>query len=131
GLKGAACALVAVAMAGCTESRPPPSPLPSSAPAASAPAPAASFPELPTSAEAAEALVQRETLRAVGADRPLDAAAILAAVEHGPVAGREAVTRWLQGFLDRAGGDAHLLFGTWHDAPGQIDAFRRLVGPGG
>jgi hypothetical protein len=41
------------------------------------------------------------------------------------------VTRWIQARLDRAGGDAYVIAGTWHDAPGQIEAFRRLVGPGG
>jgi hypothetical protein len=115
-------------LAGCADPRPSPPPPSTAAPAGSA---GASFPELPTTAEAAEALVRRETARAPGADPPLDAAAILAAAERGPVAGREAVTRWIQAFLDRAGGDAHVLFGTWHDAPGQIDAFRRLIGPGG
>ena len=39
-----------------------------------------------------------------------------------------------QRFLDEAtarGHDAYVLFGTFHDSEGQIEAFRRLVGPGG
>ena len=50
------------------------------------------------------------------------------ALGDGPVRAR------VQRFLDEAtarGDDAYVLFGTFHDAEGQIDAFRRLVGPGG
>ena len=78
--------------------------------------------------------MRRETARPVAGDPEVSAATILAAIAQRPgavVAGDAAVARWIQGFLDRARGDAYVLFGTWHDAPGQIDAFRRLVGPGG
>ena len=50
------------------------------------------------------------------------------------VAGEEGTRSCVQGVLDRATAgrhDAFVLFGTFHDAPGQIDAFRWLIGPGG
>ncbi len=122
-------ALLAVALAACSDRRPPPAPA-ATASAAARPA----FPDLPTTPEAAAELVRRETARPVGPDHEVDAAAILAAVAAHPgalVAGDGAVVRWIQAFLDRASGDAFVLQGAWHDAPGQVDAFRRLVGPGG
>jgi hypothetical protein len=123
--------LIAAALAAAYSSRAPPPP-----PGDKAPAPVArlSFPDLPRTPEAAADLVQRETRRSIDPAREVDAAAILAAVAARPgtvVAGEVAVARWVQAFLDRAGGDAYVLFGTWHDAPGQIDAFRRLIGPQG
>jgi hypothetical protein len=126
----ASCA--AALLVACTERPTPPTPARSTTRAHQTPA--AAFPELPATPEAAEELVRRETARPVAAERAGDAGAILAAVAARPaavVAGDGAVTRWIQAVLDRAPGDAYVLFGTWHDAPGQIDAFRRLAGPGG
>ena len=120
--------LAAALLAACSERAAPPSV--TSTTTAAAP----TFPQLPTTLEAAAELVARETVRPPVPVPEADAAAILAAIAARPgavVAGEGPVTRWIQAQLDRAGGDAYALFGTWHDAPGQIDAFRRLVGPGG
>jgi hypothetical protein len=137
-----AAALAACVLVACSDRAPPP-PHASSPPndGGFAPKPplkalaAPSFPELPTTPEAVADLVTRETARPVGPERDVDAAVILAAIAARPaavVAGEGPVARWIEAFLDRAGGgDAYVIFGTWHDAPGQIDAFRRLVGPGG
>jgi hypothetical protein len=122
----------ALLLMACSE-RPAPHPQARATLATPAP-PAPSFPELPVTPEAAAELVRRETARPIPPEHPVDAAAIVAAVAAKPaavVAGEGAVTRWIQAFFDRAAGDGYLLFGTWHDAPGQIDAFRRLAGPGG
>jgi hypothetical protein len=110
--------LAAAVLAACTERATPPP-----------------FPALPVTPEAVADLVARETQRPPrGPAREVDAAAILAAVSADPgavVAGDGPVTRWIQAALDRAGGDAYLIVGAWHDAPGHVEAFRRLVGPGG
>jgi hypothetical protein len=124
-----ACLATAVVLAACSTKAPSPTP----SPRASA-APAPTFPELPLTREAVAELVRRETVRPPASGHDVDAAAILAAIAARPgavVAGEGPAARWIQAFLDRAGGDAYVLFGTWHDAPGQVDAFRRLVGPGG
>lgn len=97
---------------------------------------AAAFPALPTTPAAVERLIADETRRPPPAiDPDLDAAAILAAIDaRGAGAlpsGTRAITRWIQAAIDAQPGDLYLLFGTWHDAPGQVDAFRRLIGPGG
>jgi hypothetical protein len=92
------------------------------------------FPEFPTTSAAIEDLVRRETRRPPKQSTPLSAESVRAAISERPnaiVAGDRAIVRWLQAFLDRAPRDAYLLVGNWHDAPGQIDAFRRLVGPAG
>ncbi|APR76273.1 Hypothetical protein A7982_01620 [Minicystis rosea] len=97
---------------------------------------AAAFPAFPKTEAEARELVERETRRPPPPTEPeLDAAALVAAAEargfgqlpagHGPI------VRWIQSALERSPLDAYLLFGTYHDAPGQLDAFRRLVGPGG
>jgi hypothetical protein len=128
-----AASLAIALLAACSERTSLPSPSPARTASASA-APSATFPELPVTTEAVAELVRRETARPIAPERAADAAAILAAIAARPaaiVAGDRAMTRWIQSFLDRAGGDAYVLVGTWHDAPGQIDAFRRLVGPGG
>jgi hypothetical protein len=91
------------------------------------------FPALPHGDGEVAALVQRETRRPLPAEEPhLDADRLLAAIARGADlhAGSAAVTRWIEGALDGAE-EAYLLFGTYHDAPGQLDAFRRLVGPAG
>ncbi|MBI5527293.1 MAG: hypothetical protein HY897_13240 [Deltaproteobacteria bacterium] len=48
-------------------------------------------------------------------------------------AGESRIHSWLSARLAAADGKgtAWLLFGTFHDSAGQVDAFRRLVGPGG
>src|SRR5262249_36388614 len=111
-------------------------PTPSAAP--TAPATAATWPELPRTPEAARDLIERRTTRPPGPAAELPAERILAAADqHGwqpVVAGDDNVIAWLQAFLDRAtakGHDGLLLFGTVHDAGGQVDAFRRLIGPSG
>jgi hypothetical protein len=115
-------ALVAALAVACAERKP-------------LPADGAGFPELPRTPEQAADLVAKETKRPPpAAESEIDAAAIVAAVDRGLgalPAGHDAVVRWMQAALDRAPGDAYVLFGTWHDAPGHIDAFRRLVGPNG
>ena len=123
-------ALAAVLLAACSERAAPPSVTSTPPPPPAAPA----FPPRPTTPAAAADLVARETLRTPGPAREVGAAEILAAIAARPgavVAGDGPVTRWIQAFLDRAPGAAYLLFGTWHDAPGQIESFRRRVGPGG
>jgi hypothetical protein len=97
---------------------------------------AVTFPALPKTEAEAAALVAAETRRPPPATvTDVDADAIAAALDTRaagpPVAGDAAVSRAIQAVLDRGIGDAYVLFGTYHDAPGQIDAFRRLVGPGG
>ena len=121
--------IAALLLAACSGPEPGPPPASTAAPA---PAPAP-FPLLPTSPEAARALIARETTRAPGPDPAIDAAAILAAMDRpgAIVAGHAAVVRFVQAFLDRAPAGAFVLFGTYHDAAGQIEAFRRIVGPGG
>jgi hypothetical protein len=94
------------------------------------------WPALPDTSAAAAALVARETRRPIDAARDVGGPAILAAITANPdavVAGDREVARWVRAFLDGAplGEPAFVLVGTWHDAPGQIDAFRHLVGPGG
>jgi len=126
----AALLAAAAAVGACSERRPPPSPRPVASVAIAQPA----FPDLPTTPDAVTELVRRETARPVGPERDVDATEILATIAARPetiVAGEGPVTRWIQRFLDAAGGDAYVLFGVWHDAPGQVEAFRRLAGPGG
>ena len=94
------------------------------------------FPSLPRTEAEAAALVARETRRPPPSIEPdLDAAALVAAADaHGLgrlPAGNGPIVRWVQSAMERAPLDTYLFFGTYHDAPGQLDAFRRLVGPGG
>jgi hypothetical protein len=116
-----------------------PAPVTSTSAAAAPPGPA--WPELPRSPEAADALIRARTTReptGVGVGLGFDPAtpeALLRAIVDRPaalVAGEPHVVAWIQGVLDRAaaaGHDSVLVFGSYHDAGGQIDAFRRLVGP--
>ena len=101
---------------------------------------AVDWPELPRTKAAATSLIRRRIQRPESdiPDSELDADAILrhaAATGWGTmVAGEDGTRRWIQSFLDRAaegGSDAYVVFGIFHDSPGQVDAFRRLVGPGG
>ncbi|MCC6746777.1 MAG: hypothetical protein IT371_03905 [Deltaproteobacteria bacterium] len=99
---------------------------------------AATWPKLPRSAEATTALLQRHSRRPAPKADPLDlAGAVLASLTQGApgrIAGDEPIRRWLQQRLDlatQAGRELYLLFGTYHDAGGQVEAFGRLTGPGG
>jgi hypothetical protein len=95
------------------------------------------WPELPRTPEAAEELIRARTARELAGADPAATSpeALLQAIAARPaalVAGEPAVVAWLQGVLDRAaaeGRDSVVLFGSYHDAGGQIDAFRRLIGP--
>jgi hypothetical protein len=96
----------------------------------------AAFPALPRTPAELTALVAAETRRPPPPAGPaLDAAALVAAAEARGLgllpAGYPAIVRWIQAALDGGHPDGYLLFGTYHDAPGQLEAFRRLVGPGG
>ena len=119
-------ALALVTLAGACSKKPPPA----------VDRGAAAFPALPTTPSEVDALIARETQRAPpDPDPDLDASTILKAAEARGLgalpSGQAGIVRWIEAELHRAKGDAYLLFGTWHDAPGQIDAFRRLIGPGG
>ncbi len=72
------------------------------------------------------------------ASADLSADALLArASAHGwgtLVTGEGEIVAWLQSFLDgatRSGRATYVLWGTYHDAPGQVEAFERVIGPGG
>ena len=96
----------------------------------------AAFPALPRTPADLTALIAAETRRPPPPTEPeLDAAAIVAAAESRGLgtlpSGYPAIVRWIQAALDGGRPDGYLLFGTYHDAPGQLDAFRRLVGPAG
>ena len=47
---------------------------------------------------------------------------------HTLPAGDAQIRAWLEQHL---AGTSWFLFGTFHDSAGQVEAFRRLVGPGG
>lgn len=109
----------------------------SAAPSAAATSSAATWPELPRTPEAAAELIRTRTLRELTGVEPaaISPEALLQAITDRPaalVAGEAGVVAWIQGFLDRAAEgrrDGVLLYGSYHDAGGQIDAFRRLIGP--
>ncbi|MEP7122039.1 MAG: hypothetical protein ABJE95_14060 [Byssovorax sp.] len=118
--------VLSIAVLACTSSRDP-------APGSTSPA----WPELPRTPEAADALIRACTARPLtggGADTT-SSEGLLRAIDDRPaalVAGAPGVVAWIQGFLDRAaaaGHDSAVLFGTYHDSGGQIEAFRRLIGP--
>lgn len=140
-----ACAITACRdRAPAPESLPPPpatleAPVADASVAAPAPAPAA-WPDLPTTHETVAALIARSTITApfdASADDVTVGAAIDAAAHRGwsrQVAGddpiRRAIERWLS-TAEQQGRAAYLLFGTMHDSGAHVDAFRRIVGPGG
>lgn len=107
------------------------------APRGSPPPVATAWPELPRTREAADALIRTRTARPLtgGEDPGTSSEALLHALDERPgalVAGDPSVVAWIDGFLDRAaaaGRDSVVLYGTYHDSGGQIDAFRRLIGP--
>jgi hypothetical protein len=104
--------------------------------AAAAPRPLP-WPALPRTRVGAELLIHARSERAAKTEPKLDPAALLSLLEDPStrwVAGEPAVRRWLVERLGRArleGRDAFLLWGTFHDSRLQVDAFRRLIGPGG
>lgn len=99
------------------------------------------WPVLPASAAEARALVAERSVRSTDGlpDATFEAPALLEriaqAARGGAVAaGAPGVLAWIQLFAQRAaddGRDVWILWGTSHDAAGQVTAFRRLVGPGG
>lgn len=100
---------------------------------APAPSPPPPWPALPTTADEARSLIAERTARPVELAPELTAErvrrALLVAVEAGTlVVGWDAIAAWLG---DRLAPRAVVLFGSWHDARLQIEAFRRLVGPAG
>ncbi len=114
------------------------SPAPSGASASAFASSAPPWPALPRTPSEARALIEARTTRSPAggvADEAFGADALARAVASPPspiIAGASAIVSSLQAKLDAAGErDAHLLVGTLHDAGGQIDFFRRLVGPGG
>ncbi len=125
---------------GCSRSTPDDARTLAPAPSVSAPH-AVAWPDLPRDREAARTLIaeraQRDNDLTVAAP-PLDADTLLARAGARGLAsllsGEARIVRWIQAFFDdatREGRDAYLLVGTYHDAAGQVDAFRRLIGPGG
>jgi len=100
-------------------------------------APATPWPELPTNAEGARALVSEHTLRPPRAEPPLGVEQLLvglrsAAERSELVAGLDAIAARLSRRAKDAnakGRTSFVLFGTFHDAPAQIAAFRKLTGP--
>jgi len=96
------------------------------------------WPALPRDPSQAAALIAAATRRSLAphprAAVPRTAEAVLALLrqrqrERRVVAGWSAIVRWLEARLRSRGG--YLLWGTFHDAGGQLEAFRRLVGPTG
>lgn len=98
---------------------------------------ATAWPELPRTAAAADALIQARTVRDVASidARSSSAEGVIDGLAERPqslVAGEAAIVARIQAFLDHAtaeGRDSVVLFGTFHDSGGQIEAFRRLIGP--
>ncbi len=111
-----------------------------SAPTPSKPPP---WPDLPTTRDDCDALIVRSATSATRAnvDGGLDDLAIGTVLDAakrrgwsrqiaGDEAIRMAIERWLT-VAEQQGREAYLLFGTMHDAGAHVDAFRRIVGPGG
>lgn len=127
--------VLSVAALACNAPRDPAAGAPSTSPAAAVVASA--WPELPRTPEAADQLIRARTTREIPGIDPAATSpeALLRAIADRPaalVAGDAGVVAWLQRDIDRAaagGRDSVLLFGSYHDAGGQIDAFRRLIGP--
>lgn len=100
---------------------------------------APAWPALPSTAEAARALVERSTKRPASEARlaPIDATLVERlerALDVGAVvAGDGAIAAWVAARVKRsddAGRASVVLVGGAHDARAQIEAFRRLAGPG-
>lgn len=107
-----------------------------------APAPDASaeptWPAFPTSPEARDALLADRTRRRPTAAAEVTPEHVFARAERAGwstlPSGDAQLRAWIEQRLARPDdphGTSWLLFGTFHDAAGQVDAFRGLVGPGG
>lgn len=94
------------------------------------PDPAATWPAFPTSTEARTAMTAQYTQRAVPETPELTPERVFAAAERAGwstlPSGNVAVREWLEARHAR-----WVLFGSFHDAAQQVDAFRSLVGPRG
>ncbi len=130
--------LAVVGLGACTEQRDPPVGTPPSARAR--PGAVGQVGPLPANPTDLQGLVDRHRKRPDLAERPeLQPAEVLALIRRG-VHDHRVATGWpmiidrLRVRLDlarRRDHDAYLLFGTWHDSGLQLDAMRRLIGPGG
>jgi len=106
-------------------------------PARSAAEQAPAWPALPTGAQQLEVLLAEYGRRPPAEQQRLDAELVRGALRRAIRDGRAAAGwRAIVAALDERVEAAHgkgrrslLLFGTYHDAPGQVDAFRLLVGP--
>jgi hypothetical protein len=95
------------------------------------------WPTFPATIADAEVLAKERTLRSPGPDVDDSPEALLRDAESAgwtTLPSGDAAVVSLQSFIDEAQGKhrpAFLLFGTFHDAAPQVDAFRRVVGPTG
>lgn len=96
------------------------------------------WPAFPASAEARAALVAQQTRRRPVAAPEVTPERVFARAERAGwgtlPAGEAQILAWIEERLARRadrGGASWLLFGTFHDSAGQVDAFRWLVGPAG
>ena len=95
------------------------------------------WPELPQDGRALDALVEAETLRPIAVFAPLTVDTVLASLREAArgsslAGGWRPIAAALSGLVRThraAGANVFLLFGSFHDAAGQLDAFRQLVGP--
>jgi hypothetical protein len=109
---------------------------PPEATSASPPAPEVMWPALPANEAQLDALLATHTRHALTPLEPMSADSVMAAlehaVEHGEAAGGfGAIVATLQREIDRRLPQerVYLLFGSHHDAGGQLDVFRRLISP--
>lgn len=115
-------------------SREPPSPSADAAPAQAAPTP---WPALPESEEDAARVLRDHTRRAARREPALDGGSLEASLgksaeKNQLVAGWPGIAALLSVRAERAvkdGRSSFVLFGTHHDAPAQLAAFRKLAGP--
>lgn len=131
-------ALCAMGSVGCESKEPPTPAAPASATASvEASAPSVPWPSLPDNQVTLGRLVDRATRRTTGDEQPLTGSrlteALKSSVKTGSFAGGwpaiiETLTRSVEA-ASRRGKRTWILVGTHHDAPDQVDAFRRLVGP--
>ena len=96
------------------------------------------WPELPRGVEELESLVATRVEHSDPSEPDLETESLRERLSSGGtesfVAGWDEISRALSKGLQRPQGergDSLLLVGCYHDSGGQIDAFRRLVGPGG
>lgn len=123
--------VLALGFAACSREPAPPPADAAPAPSASA-APSQPWPDLPTTSDAARRLLAERTRRAPRSEPPLSrerlqASLAASAQKNELVAGWAAIAAHLA--TPAKGRSSFVLFGTFHDAPAQIAAFRKLVGP--